>query len=328
MYYLIFSLFIIIIPCFIIGILTKNNDDIKNPKFLNRYNTTVCKGLAIIFIILSHLGAYFGLRILTPLGGIGVAIFLILTGYGLLESYIMNGLNCFWWKKIVKIFFPYFIVESIFLISQKIDLNFYNLFLDYTLIKPVYPYSWFLNFLLLNYFIFFIVFSIKIQLQNKIFIFGIISILIYVYSNEIRAEQAISVFLGILMSNYKNKLIKYKKKNWLMLFFIIGITFLSLKQLSFIREFSPIIFNAIQLFIKVPLGLFVIFSTSHFNHAFLYFLGNISFEIYLIHAFTIRLISTKVTFSNITFFLILTLFNAFIFSKILNLLNTKRNNIQ
>ena len=35
-------------------------------------------------------------RIFTPLGGIGVAMFLILSGYGLNESFKKNGLDGFW----------------------------------------------------------------------------------------------------------------------------------------------------------------------------------------------------------------------------------------
>ena len=54
---------------------------------LNKNTTTSIKGLAIFIIILSHISGNLGIRFLTPLGGIGVALFLFLSGYGLSKSY-------------------------------------------------------------------------------------------------------------------------------------------------------------------------------------------------------------------------------------------------
>ena len=56
-------------------------------KFMSVQHTNICRAVAAIIIILQHVAGGFGIRYLTPLGGIGVAIFLILSGYGLNESY-------------------------------------------------------------------------------------------------------------------------------------------------------------------------------------------------------------------------------------------------
>lgn len=56
-------------------------------KFMSIQHTSICRAVAAIIIILQHVSGRFGIRYLTPLGGIGVAIFLILSGYGLNESY-------------------------------------------------------------------------------------------------------------------------------------------------------------------------------------------------------------------------------------------------
>lgn len=51
------------------------------------------KGVAIICVVLCHYMGTFGqgITVFTPLGGIGVAIFLILSAYGLNESWNQGG---------------------------------------------------------------------------------------------------------------------------------------------------------------------------------------------------------------------------------------------
>lgn len=56
-------------------------------EFMSRTHTTVIKGLGAILVILQHVGNALGTRLTTPLGGTGVAMFLIVSGYGLNESY-------------------------------------------------------------------------------------------------------------------------------------------------------------------------------------------------------------------------------------------------
>ena len=54
-----------------------------------------CKGVAILSVILCHAAGTFGhgkIVLFTPLGGIGVSIFLLLSAYGLIES----------WQKLAK----------------------------------------------------------------------------------------------------------------------------------------------------------------------------------------------------------------------------------
>lgn len=65
----------------------------RKPKCMNDYcnreMTNIYKGIAILSVILCHFMGAFGrgITIFTPLGGIGVAIFLLLSGYGLNESW-------------------------------------------------------------------------------------------------------------------------------------------------------------------------------------------------------------------------------------------------
>lgn len=62
----------------------------ENGSMMNLFpvdRTVAMRGIAIFLIILSHIIGLFQIRYATPLGGTGVAIFLILSGYGLRESF-------------------------------------------------------------------------------------------------------------------------------------------------------------------------------------------------------------------------------------------------
>lgn len=75
--------------------------------------TTIIKGIAISIIVYGHCGNNFGIRYLTPLGGIGVAMFLMLSGFGINESWKKNGHKQYWRKRFISFFVPYCIVEIV-----------------------------------------------------------------------------------------------------------------------------------------------------------------------------------------------------------------------
>lgn len=64
---------------------------IKNNKekceFLDIKNSLIIKGLATLLILISHIENYSGMTVFTPLGGIGVSMFLFILGYGIYKSF-------------------------------------------------------------------------------------------------------------------------------------------------------------------------------------------------------------------------------------------------
>lgn len=64
-------------------------------EYFGRNNTKVMKGFAILAVMLCQLMGKFGAgtTLFTPLGGIGVSIFLMLSAYGLNESFIWGGIS-------------------------------------------------------------------------------------------------------------------------------------------------------------------------------------------------------------------------------------------
>lgn len=70
-------------------ILSATNTQIKY-SICDRKLTEAFRGVAILLIMIQHLAGHLGTNIFTPFGGIGVTIFLVLSGFGLNESLEFN----------------------------------------------------------------------------------------------------------------------------------------------------------------------------------------------------------------------------------------------
>ncbi len=277
-------------------------------------HTTYLRGVSIILIVFCHIVAAYGYRYATPLGGIGVAIFLFLSGYGLNESYKKKGLSRFWVKKIFRVWLPYFIVISIAALTAFGSTSLKDFFLDLLLIKPSY---WFVAFIFLQYIVFW-TFS-RLLRKRRILALCLFSLISFLLLREIEAEQAFSFTIGVLISTHKHKLLNTGSGTYLafaIVLLVIGLAALALKQDSTIRSFrgTPI-YNLVQLFIKVPIGLslsifFLVFKPLFKASSIIIFLGKISYELYLVHMKFIPLLNKSVT--TLFVFLVLSLFVSYI----------------
>lgn len=115
----------------------------KERNFLSYFSTNSMKGIAIIFVIFSHLKLLPGI-----FAEIGVATFFILSGFGLTRSYLKRGLSNYISSKILKVWFPYFILTIFWMIIDffqeihysvlKITLNLIGL----AILSPIDPSMW------------------------------------------------------------------------------------------------------------------------------------------------------------------------------------------
>lgn len=249
----------------------------------SRIYTTVLKGAAIILVLICHFSGNMS-RVFTPLGGIGVAMFLILSGYGLNESYKKNGLHKFWSKRFIRLWIPYAIVICTLTLIKKHPLIW--------LINNITLYQcpfWFIKYIILWYLLFFVVSRFAPKYRRQIILFLGLGVLFV--TSGVRGEQALSFPLGVVLSEMKIRL-EFNKHNIprtvLFGLLIIGIAFLSLKQTHWYRAIeSYVLINLINLPIKLGLGLFLIFVISKisclYNNKFLMFTGVISYELYMVH---------------------------------------------
>lgn len=257
------------------------------------------RGVAILLVLLCHMaGTFFDGRVVyfTPLGGIGVAIFLMLSAYGLNESYIKHGLTNWWRKRLIAVWIPYFIIECSFYWTFH-EWNFWDFLKDITLIKPLYQNGWYLNYLAVCYIMFYLIMSNSLTRKHKIVFWGVLSIVSFFVLSPIRAEQSFSFLAGVIFSEKKEKL---KKLNWKTgsILIIFSVVFWVLEQTSVIRNAPQLIFNLVQVMIKLPCGIgvcgWIISINKKMNLKLLDLVGKISYELYLVHGHVLGMVSINV----------------------------------
>lgn len=288
--------------------LSKNNEC----KFMSINYTTILKGIAILIVMLGHMGNFWGVTYFTPLGGIGVAIFLILSGFGLSESYKKSGLNHYWSKKLINVYIPYVIIRGMGIIIQMLMGTKYTLIdilLGFSLLKNIHVYDWYLRYLFIWYIIFYIVNLFLVDNRKKFLLFIIVAIVMFLaFQRTLQAEQSLSFLFGIYLSYYKKDSNNMFLKGLISM--TIGAVALGLKQLPAIRSLDDIIiaWNFIQLVNKFCIARGIILCLHSvikiINIKPIYHIGVISFELYLIHGYTIEFLYYANWQGYVTFFIL------------------------
>jgi hypothetical protein len=288
---------------------------------MDKNHTDILKGIAIILVLISHLGGVYGTRYLTPLGGIGVAIFLITSGYGLSKSFQIKGLIGYWKNKFIKVFLTYYLVRLGY-IFLTLDITFKELLLDFLFIKPLHPFGWYMNYLFIMYVLFYVVQRIRVTQKIRNFTYLFIALVLFLIMPEIKAEQSLSFFIGVWYAFNSEKIdLKLLDKTILLgvLFSIISFSALILKQFSIIRNANSVIFNFDQLLIKLFGALALVLLIYSFRNLIkllnLTLFSSFSYEIYLVHGYTISLVESPTVLSIFLFF-VLTIILSFILKKV------------
>ncbi len=141
--------------------------------------TTELKGLSIVMIVLSHIGYFLvsDTRFLWPLSimaGVGVNLFLFLSGFGLTASQLQKNLSIkqFYQRRLLKLFAPFwlslfiFVLLDFFLLKityswQYLGQAFIGIFTHADLYQDINSPLWYFTFILVYYLLFPIVFSKK-----------------------------------------------------------------------------------------------------------------------------------------------------------------------
>lgn len=236
--------------------------------------------------------------------------FLVLSAYGLNESWIHFGYKHWWSKRILSVVVPYAIAQ-LCIYWPFHNFLFKECILDILCIEVKYIYGWYLPYLLFWYIIFYIVKRIKFLEKNEMIIFCIISILLLLSTKGVQGEQSFSFAFGVFLSRNKNSKKLETKINIKTAFVLlsVGIGFLIIKQIPFIRTVPYMIYNMVEMAIKLPcaLGLMMVifFSSNVLNSKYLSWIGSISYEIYLLHGYILNRTSISLTgsvlFISVTF---------------------------
>jgi peptidoglycan/LPS O-acetylase OafA/YrhL len=262
---------------------------------LDLKTTSQLRGIAILTVIIGHIG------IIKNAGAWGVTIFLLLSGFGLTQSYLKSGLTNFFRNKIIKVLVPYSIVTIIwFILDAVIYKTSYGVIRTVLTIfglgvkSPVDGTMWYITFILIWYVIFYVVFRFNFSLKTKSVLMFIVSIVCYTAitallpNTTIIRNYSFAMSIGVLISvfyrNIVNKDIK-KLKKILLFSTILGFTvFYLMEYLVSQSEQDRVSITGLTGFAIGIISLFSLFNLYGFKSRILIFIGNISYELYLFEA--------------------------------------------
>lgn len=311
----------LIFDCIVSGITHRPQKE--KGEYFDKYNSLCLKGIAMLLIMFCHYMGTFGdgVTYFTPLGGIGVTIFLMLSAYGLNESFKKNGLNRWWVKRILTVFLPYICVQLVLYWPFE-KINFRKFVFDMTLIHPQYIIGWYLNYLLICYVVFYLIKKIRILRKNQYFFFLFFSVITFFFFEEIKSEQSFAFMTGIFLSDHSRdeRVKRYFNCKTGSIMIFIGMVFLLIKQVDIVRC-VPLLLRFIQLIIKwfcgVGLSILFISFDKRLKITLFAFIGAISYELYLFHGYV--LLAVPISLKGAAIFIVVSLASASFLHILLNL---------
>lgn len=270
---------------------------IEKVSMLNYSHTQYLKGIAILFVIISHIGNYSGKTWFTPLGGIGVSLFLFCSGFGLMSSFKKNGLYGFWRRKLISIYVPFVFVEIV--ASLVIKSTFTELLLDLLFIRWLSPIGWYMQYLFISYLIFYLGVRFIPNIIVRRIIWVGIAVCSFFFCGNLRAEQCVSFLLGVYMAEHytdiKNFSFTKRARNGVVFIFVATIL-LAVKQLPQVREQSHYVITLFNLLLKsgFMLGIILITSSVLLLPSLFKYFGKMSYELYLTHGYFLWIISENI----------------------------------
>lgn len=210
----------------------------------SKANTQGLRGIAALTIVFFHVVWGYGISpLLNMWGAFFVTIFIILSGYGLEESFRTRGLDGFWRKRVEKVVLPvaFFVCAYNYLFPYILpdDPLFEGSAMRKCLDELLFfsPRFWYVFFILKWYFVYWI--STRFMGERSRWIFFLICALLCLNmpspAGHLEAEQSFSFLAGVLLSRKKAWLCSFTQKKvwqWVAILFFIGFLCLVLKTIS------------------------------------------------------------------------------------------------
>lgn len=311
---------------------------IKKPEkyqWMDRKYTTAIKGFSILTVVWAHSGARLSVGGIQFIAGIGVALFLMCSGYGLEVSYEKNGLKGFWRKRLLGVCLPFWVVELVGMLAIGSTFSIKTYLLDFCFLRPATAYGWFMGYIVICYLIFYAVKKlVKHSRTQTLVLFGAFAIWFVLesifFANPdmpfLRARQMLSFPAGVLLAVNKEQIEQTltKTKNILVLTGggTVCLLFMAITQLNAVKSMPYIVSNAMALLTCLPMAIGIMaFGKSFgglFENKMFLAMGTISYEVYLIHAYTLNFIENS--YISIFCFIAGTLSVAWLLSRLFSLI--------
>ena len=296
---------IAIITLYLIGFAKKS----EKFQWMDRNYTTAIKGFSILTVVWAHSGARLSIGGIQFIAGVGVALFLVCSGYGLEISYEKSGLQGFWKKRLLGVCLPFWLIEltGLLIIGA---FSFKTYALDFFFLKPATAYGWFMGYIVVCYLIFYAVKRFVSARKRMAVLVGAFAAWFIVesvfFANPgmpfLRARQMMSFPCGVLLAVYKGKIEAALTKTKSALILTGGgvtlcFLFMAITQMSAVKSLPYIVSNVMTLLTCLPMAIgIMVFGKSFsglFENKMLAVAGRISYEIYLVHAFTLGIIKSS-----------------------------------
>lgn len=211
---------------------------------IKREQSTLLKGIAILTVIFAHANGGKITDIIPILNNSklmsifcqgGMALFLLLSGYGVFTSYLNNGLRSYWDKKFKKIFIPAIFLQICYFVFTIIKqyIQFKEISIDWTtVVGSVFCISsknsidgamWYLSYLFFCYMSFYIFFTQKKQLGVRVCVFSIYWIISMLFSKQLwpNSFYCVSSFgIGVIYS-YITNVLRYQFSNKIKIIIVV-----------------------------------------------------------------------------------------------------------
>lgn len=285
---------------------------------ISKEDTQILKGLAILMVIVEHLGQVLHITALNPLGPIGVCLFLFVSGYGLSCSYKKNGRNKYFSKRILKVYIPYLVSIAIFSI--------WSYFIGKTLtVKAIFSYAilkelpqgsfWYLQLLFYWYMVFYFLTFLFDNEKVLATALCVATFVITVYSgfNRLYVWQFASFPAGIIISKNKQMTFKIPKNIRGALLLTVSVIMVILKKTQYVEAHELGVADTIlQIGITWCLSLLMFCVTEHLKRKkalekLILAIGSVSYELYLAHVLPLDWLKQQVTTKNLLFYGIIVL---------------------
>lgn len=283
-----------------------------------RNYTNCLRGISVLIIFFLHIIFKWEdmPRFLTLPASLFVSVFILLSGYGIHESYKKYGLKGYWHKRFKRIILPYTLLITVSIPFTN-NFNWKDYLLDITYIHSS---CWFIEFIIYNYLVYW--------LAQRFFpqsVFLILLLFGFVGLNSLmplEGEQSFSFVAGVLFSCYIDKIRSLsveKLVTYAFFGFVFGTLFVLLKEIPYVHSYKgTIAYNYILVLIKLPMSLCILllplFVPVLLRSKVLYWAGIGSLEIYLVHSAMMDYV--EIDFLRILLYTIFTIVFSFIFYRV------------
>ena len=292
------DIFILLLISLFVYLIPKTDVD-----YLSNKSTKSLKGLLALLIIFHHISQ----KITTGenfsnfeyMGRYIVALFFFLSGYGLYFQYSNNEnyMENFLRKRLVRIFIPFFVFIVIYVfyratLGEVVNVDFFlSFWRDHSNI--VYN-GWFVNSIIVLYVIFYVSFKMKDSKSSfyMLTFLTLVYIFLKAYQNHGDWEYVsiMAFLLGIFWMKNRTSIDKYIEENYFV--FLVSFSILMyvfrhyeaiMKNIGITNKYVyyGIVGNLCTMIFVVYFLLLT--NKLNFSNKYLDFLGNISFELYMIH---------------------------------------------